>query len=509
MKKILCTLVLAMTAAQAYAAYPEDLKLSSWNTMLLPLSAFPNFGQLQRAQLIAQAPSLEQQEVVAFQELFDNRASVELLASMKSRFPYQTPVIGRAKTGWDKTEGTWRDAVPEDGGVAIVSKWPIAEKIQYLFKAAGCGDDFPSLKGFAYAKIDRKGEFYHVISTHLQSESSWGCSANGGHAAIRQAQLAEIRSWIDRKGIPNSEMVVITGDFNINRWNTAEYRAMLATLNVQEPRYVGVPHTFDTVSNGVALERYGARTGDPQEYLDYILVDRSHRQPTVWHNLAIDPPSPQWKVQDATSKRSYTYTDYSDHYPVQAFARADTSTPTHSYVDQAGSYRQVGLQNVGNGRWLQSAADAQGWLKTDAAQFGAPRTRFNLSNNFSMRDNGCLRSGEYLRIERSDLANTFLTWSGALTANQYSYYSSPGSLQADPELRLINVSNPQGCLKEGDLVAFKSWARAADYYLSAWPDGSYKDRLYVWTSSLGLYEQFRVHLPLKPGNLDWRMQLAY
>jgi sphingomyelin phosphodiesterase len=509
MKKILCTLALAMTAAQANAAYPEDLKLSSWNTMLLPLTAFPNFGQLQRAQLIAKAPSLEQQDVVAFQELFDNQASSELLASLKNRFPYQTPVIGRDKIGWDRTEGSWRDAVPEDGGVAIASKWPIAEKIQYLFSAAGCGDDFPSLKGFAYAKINRNGEFYHVISTHLQSESSWGCTGTGGHAGIRQAQLKEIRQWIDRKGIPVSEMVVITGDFNINRWNTSEYRAMLSTLNALEPRYVGVPHTFDPVSNGVALERYGARTGDPQEYIDYILVDRSHRQPTVWHNLAIDPPSPQWQVQDAGSKRTYAYTDYSDHYPIQAFARADATTPSHSFVDQAGSYRNAGLQSVGNGRWLQSPAESNGWLKADAGQFGTARTRFNLSNNFSMRSNGCIRSGEYVRIERADQANWFWTWSAALNGNQYSYYPSQGSLQADPELRLINLSNPTGCLREGDTLAFKSWARAADYYLTAWNGGSYADRLYLWSSGIGLQEQFRVHLPTPAQTLDWRSQLVY
>lgn len=58
---------------------------------------------------------------------------------MKKEYPNQTAVLGRSSgSEWDKTLGNYSSSTPEDGGVAIVSKWPIAEKIQYVFaKDAG------------------------------------------------------------------------------------------------------------------------------------------------------------------------------------------------------------------------------------------------------------------------------------------------------------------------------------------------------------------------------------
>jgi sphingomyelin phosphodiesterase len=511
MKKLalaLCALLLDLTQP-VRAAYPDDLKITTWNTMLLPLAAFPNYGQLARSRQIAESPVLQNQDVVVFQEMFDNEASNALLSRAKHVFPFQTPVIGRTKTDWSSTEGQWRDTIPVNGGVAIISKWPIVEKVQYLYYTMGCGDDLPSLKGFAYARINVGGEFYHVLGTHLQSESSWGCGGSAGHAAVRLAQLREIRDWIRARNIPANEMVLIAGDLNISRYNAAEYEALLRMLDVAEPHFVGVPYSFDTAGNGVALERYGARSGDPESYLDYILVEKNHRQPSFWHNLAVDPPSEQWTVQDALTKRTYAYTDYSDHYPVMGFANADASTPTKSFVDPRGSYREISLQNISNGKWVQGSDANDGWLKTDA---DSPITaaRFNLSNNFSMRDNGCVRSGEYVRIERADRSGWFWTWWGVPGSTQYAYYTARGALNADPELRLVNLSSPSGeCLRDGDTVALKDWARAADYYVTSWNDRRYNDWLFLWRSSIGPTEQFRVRVQNAPRSREWGSQLRY
>ena len=50
---------------------------------------------------------------------------------MKKEYPYQTPVLGRSQSGWDKTEGSYSSTVAEDGGVAIVSKYPIKKSNMY------------------------------------------------------------------------------------------------------------------------------------------------------------------------------------------------------------------------------------------------------------------------------------------------------------------------------------------------------------------------------------------
>ena len=60
------------------------------------------------------------------------------LLSNKKEYPYQTPVLGRSQSGWDKTEGSYSSTV-EDGGVAIVNKY-LKEKNQHVFKS-GCGFD--------------------------------------------------------------------------------------------------------------------------------------------------------------------------------------------------------------------------------------------------------------------------------------------------------------------------------------------------------------------------------
>lgn len=142
-----------------------DLKLVSHNVYMLSTVLYPNWGQYKRADLIGQSSYIKNNDVVIFNEAFDNGASDKLLSNVKKEYPYQTPVLGRSQSGWDKTEGSYSSTVAEDGGVAIVSKYPIKEKIQHVFKS-GCGFDNDSNKGFVYTKIEKNGKNVHVIGTH-------------------------------------------------------------------------------------------------------------------------------------------------------------------------------------------------------------------------------------------------------------------------------------------------------------------------------------------------------
>lgn len=97
---------------------------------------------------------------------------------------------------------------------------------------------------------------------------------------------------------------------------------MISRLNVNEPRYVGVPFTWDAKTNEIAAYYY---ENEEPVYLDYIFVSKSHAQPPVWQNLAYDPVSKHtWTVS------GYTSDEFSDHYPIYGFAYADPSTPTKS-----------------------------------------------------------------------------------------------------------------------------------------------------------------------------------
>ncbi|GAB7109808.1 hypothetical protein JCM4814A_81230 [Streptomyces phaeofaciens JCM 4814] len=78
---------------------------------------------------------------MVLQEAFDNSSSEALQQAATAQYPYQTPVMGRSKSGWDATSGAYSATTPEDGGVTVLSKWPIVRKEQYVYKDA-CGADW-------------------------------------------------------------------------------------------------------------------------------------------------------------------------------------------------------------------------------------------------------------------------------------------------------------------------------------------------------------------------------
>lgn len=221
-----------------HSIFQDGLRIASYNTMLLSLNLFPNYGQTARANLISGYGFFDFQDVVVLQEVFDSKSYDFLLGNFSKKFPFHTPVIGKTKSGWDSTQGAWSSLKPENGGVIIISKWPIVEKIQHIYNES-CGSDSLSLKGFAYAKIDFNGTYYHIIGTHLQSEDEYckiiGFDSKG--VKTRKLQLEEINNFIKNKNIPKNEFVIIAGDMNIDKQNKFEYKRMLEILDVHEPTF--------------------------------------------------------------------------------------------------------------------------------------------------------------------------------------------------------------------------------------------------------------------------------
>jgi sphingomyelin phosphodiesterase len=288
--------------------YPNDFKLLQHNVFLLP-ELVSYWGQDQRADYMSTADYFKGHDALLLNELIDNGNSDMLLENLSKEYPYQTPVLGRSMSGWDETRGSYSNFVPEDGGVAIISKWPIVEKIQHVY-ANGCGVDYYANKGFVYAKVQKGDKFYHLISTHAQAEDT-GCDQGEG-AKIRYSQFQEINDFIKNKNIPKDEVVFIGGDFNVMKRDTKEYNSMLSTLNVNAPtEYLGHSSTWDPETNSITGYNYPDYA--PQ-HLDYIFVEKGHKQPSSWVNETITPKSPTWKA-------IYEYNDYSDHYPVKAYVK--------------------------------------------------------------------------------------------------------------------------------------------------------------------------------------------
>ncbi|QGV82464.1 sphingomyelin phosphodiesterase [Streptomyces ficellus] len=317
------TLSAALTVVAVAAAGPAAsagtgagtpaLKVLSYNAFLFSKTLYPNWGQDHRAGAIPEASFFGGQDVVVLQEAFDNASSDALMRNAAARYPYQTPVMGRSKSGWDATSGAYSATTPEDGGVTVLSKWPIVRKEQYVYKDA-CGADWYSNKGFVYAVLNVDGARVHMVGTHAQSTDP-GCDG-GEAAAVRSRQFRAMDAFLDAKNIPASEQVLVAGDFNVDS-HSGEYASMLSDAGlVDADARTGHPYSFDTQDNSIAAERY---PDDPREDLDHVLHRAGHARPAGWTNRVVKEQSAPWTVS-SWGKR-YTYTNLSDHYPVVASAQ--------------------------------------------------------------------------------------------------------------------------------------------------------------------------------------------
>ncbi len=296
---------LTISAAPVAVAAPAAPRIATHNVFMLSRNLYPNWGQVARADLIDSTGVLEGQDVVVLNEAFDNAASDRLLANLRDTYPYQTPVLGRSRAGWDVTSGAYRDSAPEDGGVAVVSRWPITTRIQHVYRDA-CGADWFSNKGIAYVRIEMPSGPVHVIGTHMQAEDSTCTSAPAGY---RASQRAEIKAFVAGRNIPASEPVYVVGDLNVVKASD-EFPRMVSELGASTPSFTGHPFSWDCADNSVCRDQYGPEYASEQ--LDYVLTV----QGPVLRNETRRVKSPEWSIW--SWGRKYTYTDFSDHYPVFA-----------------------------------------------------------------------------------------------------------------------------------------------------------------------------------------------
>ncbi|MCF3135203.1 sphingomyelin phosphodiesterase [Streptomyces olivochromogenes] len=303
---------LAASAPAAAADPAPPVRVLTYNVFLMSKNLYPNWGQDHRAAEIPKASFFRGNDVVVLQEAFDNSASDALKSSSAAEYPYQTPVVGRSRSGWDATGGAYSSTTPEDGGVTVLSKWPILRKEQYVYKDA-CGADWWSNKGFAYVVLNVNGTKVHIVGTHAQSTDP-GCGA-GEAAQMRSRQFKAIDAFLDAKNIPANEEVLVAGDLNVDS-RSAEYGSLLADADLAgADARTGHPYSFDTQDNSIARYRY---PDDPREDLDYVLHRVGHARPTGWRNEVVKEQSAPWTVSSWGT--SYTYTDLSDHYPVRGYA---------------------------------------------------------------------------------------------------------------------------------------------------------------------------------------------
>jgi sphingomyelin phosphodiesterase len=460
-------------------AYADDFRLLAYNVYMLPkiVARWNNEG---RALMILQSEVVKGHDAVLLQELFDNGSATTLLNGFKVEYPYQTPVLGRTRDGWDATLGSYSNVSPEDGGVAIVSRWPIEERIQYVYKQ-GCGADYFANKGFVYARINKKGLNYHVIATHAQAEDN-SCL---DPAAIRKTQFTEIQDFISSHNIPTDEVVFMGGDFNVIK-DSAEYPDMIQTLQVSTiETFAGFSSSWDPESNGIAAYNSPSLTS---EYLDYIFVSRNHAQPSHWHNQSLDVISTNWEIGNNR------FQELSDHYPISAFSYANDATLTESFRAVNNPYQGVQFQNKGNGKFVRiDVNDNRGWL-TIKGELSDSATVMNLDNWYPNNRAFCIRHDDWIQVQGAQRTGSYWNWWLGAGGGNYAFFTNPDN--ASNKLRLRILNDDGDCLKDGDQITFvdRNTLDGKDYYLQRWSSGSWQDYLYLNSSTIGDNETFIIHM---------------
>jgi endonuclease/exonuclease/phosphatase family metal-dependent hydrolase len=263
--------LLADDSAHAPAPVPSpellSLKVLTYNIQMLPridVPFIPNY-QLARASLIPTVVS--GYDVIVFEEAFGDREREVILYGLAAEYPYHTRLLG-------KEHGV--EQIGQEGGVVIVSKWPIEREFQAFFRV--CAEfDCLAQKGVMYARLNVSGKPVHIFGTHAQ--------AGDDHRSIRQVQLGIIRSLMESMAIPANHPVLIAGDLNVNmninplytfkdNRSMAEYNAMLSILAATHPEpQSGVRgYTRDPKNS------YVPDDAQPK-YLDYVLYSNNHLKP--------------------------------------------------------------------------------------------------------------------------------------------------------------------------------------------------------------------------------------
>ena len=263
------------------AAQDDDtltVDLLSFNAALLPAWVVDTD---QSERVVRMAPHLAGYDVLVLQELFVDRWRDALLAELEDAYPYRGALVGEDGA----RDLPWR----QDGGILILSRWPIEREASLAFGSVCSGIDCLAEKGVAYVALRVGGRRIHVFGTHAQS--IYGSAVE----EVRATQFAMLRTFIEAQAIPADEPVLIVGDLNVDAY-TPELARMLELLDARWPPVVRARrYTWDPTRNAYA-------DGSPA-WLDYVLVADEHATPIVSWNRAIP-------LRDGEL-------DLSDHFAVQ------------------------------------------------------------------------------------------------------------------------------------------------------------------------------------------------
>ncbi|MEV7027074.1 endonuclease/exonuclease/phosphatase family protein [Kitasatospora sp. NPDC093558] len=235
-------------------------------------------------------------DVVVLSEAFNEQAW-QMFGDMKNpeQYPYQTDVVGfhcGSGGNWTSMEGSCSNDLDKvNGGVVILSKFPIEESHQLVFHSVhGDTADTHANKGAVLAKMATRDGIVWLVGTHLQADQTPDATTQATQD-VRFDQLREITAWVSRKvGEVSGETapVIIAGDLNFEKYRTIPTDGhapsgmenegalreaerilgdgQLCSDGVKSPRR----YSYDAVENSRARANAGKGFEKYQNILDYV-----------------------------------------------------------------------------------------------------------------------------------------------------------------------------------------------------------------------------------------------
>jgi len=310
-----------------------SLDVLSYNIALLPFGQNAPWGptNTERVINITYHQEIHGHDVIIFQEAFSDSHRQLLRDRLRDEYPHQSGILGED------------DGVQQDGGVFIVSKWPIQAEAQTHY--GPCSGDWPLdddvdcifvKKGAKYARIDKGGQIYHIVGTHTDAGD------DEGDRNARLGQLIQMFQFMTRRPIRVNEPVIMGGDFNIDFYGPhGEYARMLGVLDATHPPVLGFPYS-----------------NVKDQLLDYVLY---------W-NRAIRPSSASNEIKKFPYPWEHNF--LSDHFAVlgrfrfplgQARSASCAGPPTEAPTADA----PLGTVGSALPTFTWNAADGADWYSLD------------------------------------------------------------------------------------------------------------------------------------------------
>lgn len=256
-KKIIILLIISLLNANIFAQDKINelntrLKILTWNIYMLP--KWIGFTKkVSRAEEIAEMLNKSDYDVIILQEAFMQQSRNIIRKKVKSKYPYIIDPPRVKKLSLKTNSGVW-----------ILSKLKLKPIRTTRFRFCGGFADCMANKGATLVEGEKDGKKFHLIGTHLQAEDKYKYT--------RKKQLKQIYQELIQPFAKKQVPMFISGDFNIEKSDTAFYKDMLFTLKAEDGNPEG---ETQSTWRGMYNE---TEKGNKKTILDYILIKRNGKK---------------------------------------------------------------------------------------------------------------------------------------------------------------------------------------------------------------------------------------